>query len=108
MLKAFVIVRADLTKSQRGVQAGHALAELSFQAGSRKDKTFQRWVQEDKTLVILQVPNEQALEEIHSWFEDRKIPHNLFKEPDLGNSATALAVYPSEQTYQILANLQLA
>jgi peptidyl-tRNA hydrolase len=108
VLKTYVVVRADLTKSQRGVQAGHALAELCFQAGSRKDKTFQHWVQEDRTLVILQVPNEEELEKVHSWFEDRKIPHSLFKEPDLGDSATALAVYPSEQTYQILADLPLA
>jgi peptidyl-tRNA hydrolase len=93
-LRAYVITRRDLSSIQRGVQAAHALAELSFRAGSRRDPDFRSWVDDHKTLIILSVKNEREIESFRSWIEDKGMVHAEFKEPDLGNQTTALALYP--------------
>ena len=81
MLKMYVLVRNDLSRSQQAVQAGHALAEYL------QCKPDTQW--NNGTLVYLKVRNEQDL--LH-WY------NNLdcigFREPDRGNELTALA-YPS-------------
>lgn len=97
-LRTYVLVRRDLPRTQRAVQAGHALAELTFRAGVRMDPIFQKWVKEDKTLVILGVPNEETLKDFHQMVETRKMIHAEFREPDLNNEATALAIYPMKES----------
>jgi peptidyl-tRNA hydrolase len=93
-LKAYVIVRKDLSRSQQTVQVGHALAELAFNAGRRKDKNYERWVKEDKTLIVVRARDEDDLEAQHNRIESAGIIHSMFYEPDRGGEATALAVYP--------------
>ncbi len=93
-LKAYVIVRGDIPKIQQGVQAAHALAELSFQAGRRKDKTFEQWVTQDKTLVLLRARDVGDLQAHHDRIESLGLIHHMFHEPDWNNEPTALAIYP--------------
>lgn len=92
-LRAIVVVRKDLSRSQQTVQAGHALAELAFNAGSRKDEKFKEWVKNHKTLIILGAKDAKHLEDIHSFVEERFI-HHMFYEPDMNGEPTALAIYP--------------
>lgn len=42
-------------------------------------------------LVLLQVADEDALLFCNQYLTDRSIRHEVFREPDLNNSATALA-----------------
>lgn len=93
-LKAYVIVRADIPKIQQGVQAAHAIAELSYQAGKRKDKTFEQWVTQDRTLIFLKARDVADLQAQHDRIESLGLIHHLFHEPDWNNEPTALAIYP--------------
>lgn len=93
-LKAYVIVRGDIPKIQQGVQAGHAIAELSFQAGRRKDKIFEQWVTNDRTLIFLKARDIGDLKAHHDRIESLGLIHHLFHEPDWNNEPTALAIYP--------------
>lgn len=108
-LRAIVIVRKDLSRSQQTVQAGHALAELAFNAGSRQDAKFKDWVKNHKTLVVLGARDLKHLEDIHAYVENRFI-HQMFHEPDIGGEATALAIFPgtSAELDPHFASMQLA
>lgn len=81
----YVLVRQDLSPSQQAVQACHACLEVS--------KTFP-WSGEHPHLVLVGVPNETVLTE---WLNRvvQQLPQAqlaIFKEPDLDNSLTALAI----------------
>jgi len=80
MKKLYVIVRKDLSISQRTVQAGHAIAEFLLHG------PFSRW--SNGTLICLGVKGLNQLENIKRKFEWEDIP---YREPDLNNEVTAIA-----------------
>lgn len=77
--KLYVLVRADLSKSQQAVQAGHAVAELCLNG------CLKEW--ENGALVYLKVRNEEMLRE---WMKKLDAP-KAFYEPDRNNEMTAIA-----------------
>lgn len=80
MKKLFVVVRKDLSHSQRAVQAGHALAEYMLNSS--------RW--KNSTLIYLGVRDLRHLENIIRKLERQDIEHYVFYEPDI-DQITALA-----------------
>ena len=82
-MKLYVIVRKDLSISQRAVQAGHAVAEFLLRG------PFSRW--SNGTLVYLGVKGLHQLENLKRKFENEGIDYIEFREPDIGNEITALA-----------------
>lgn len=81
LLKLYVLVRADLSKSQQAVQAGHALAQFLLE---HRDTAW-----DNGTLVYLKVPDEQVLQQ---WAEKLKqFGISTFREPDIGDQLTAIA-----------------
>lgn len=78
------MVRKDLSLSQQAVQACHAALESGRQFP---------WVGDHPHLVLLNVPDEPSLnrwlEEVLSQPQFKVTP---FREPDLNNSLTAIAV----------------
>lgn len=92
-LRTIVVVRKDLSRSQQIVQAGHALAELVYYAASDGHAPMERWVEQDKTLIVLGARDLQHLKDIHGYVKDR-FEHRVFHEPDIGGEPTALAIYP--------------
>jgi len=100
--KLFVLVRRDLPPAKRAVQACHAVAEFvqlyGFSSVWEKRVAAIDWVSKYKTLIILKA-TEQELE-----FESVKLKSNVtlyaaFREPDMGNSITAIAVLPNDPSY---------
>jgi hypothetical protein len=79
------MVRTDLSPAQQIVQASHAAYEagLHGQAGG-----------DIKSLVLCACDSEQELEKAQEYLKRHDIPHVLFREPDIGNQATALATLP--------------
>jgi hypothetical protein len=89
-----VLVRKDLPESYRAVQAGHAVAEWLLH-----DRSWN-----NETLIYLGVTNEFSL---YRWADrlDRKgINWVGFREPDIGNQLTAIAV---ENDGKVFQNLRL-
>jgi len=82
--KLYVIVRSDLSRSQRTVQAVHASAEFLLH-----DKSH---VWDNGTVICLKVRDEQELLKIEDRVKSLKIPYRTFREPDTGNDMTALAL----------------
>lgn len=83
-MKMYILVRNDLSNSQKAVQAGHALAEYL----QRRPDT--QW--KNGTLVYLKVRNEEELLDWHS-----KLDCIGFREPDKNNELTALALVSGGQ-----------
>lgn len=83
------MVRTDLSPAQQLVQAAHAAYEAGLH-GQPGDDT--------KSLVLCACSNEGELEDAKVFLEQHGIPHVLFREPDIGNQATALATLPVNPT----------
>lgn len=82
-MKLYVIVRKDLSTSQRAVQAGHAVAEFLLRG------PFSRW--NNGTLIYLGVKGLRQLENLRNKFYLEDINFIEFCEPDLENEITAIA-----------------
>lgn len=96
--KLYVLVRGDLSKSQQAVQACHAVAE--FMLSSK----LELWCNE--TIVLLKVKD---MTDLLIWRERIRAKRQLFcefREPDIGNEATAIAAHGDELP-ELLARLPL-
>lgn len=78
------MVRTDLPLPQQAVQACHA----AYEAGSLSSDA------EDIYLILCQVKDEKKLQLESEKLNGAGIEHALFREPDLGGQATALATLP--------------
>jgi peptidyl-tRNA hydrolase len=86
----YILTRADLSPGLQAAQSVHAAFLLSTQSPEAVDV----WLKESSTLVLLSVPDEDAL---FQWRDllGAKVPHVLVREPDLGNEATSIIFAPS-------------
>jgi peptidyl-tRNA hydrolase len=95
-MKLYVIVRKDLSHSQRAVQAGHALAEYLLHS------PLFRW--RNETLIYLGVKGLRQLKNVKNKLEQNGIEHFAFYEPDLNNEITAIA---SDEESKIFEKMNL-
>lgn len=83
-LYSYVIVRNDLTTSQKAVQGTHASIEMSRYTE----------INEHPSVIYLLVKNEKKLKSVISELIDKGIDLFVFREPDLGNELTSLCTVP--------------
>lgn len=95
--KLYVVVRKDLSHSQRAVQAGHGLSEFLLK---RRDLSWS-----NGTLVLLGVRNEDELLSVHKRLLDIGFDHEVFREPDLSNQITSLAGLGSNEVFRPISLL---
>lgn len=86
MYHQYLLVRVDLPLPTQLVQSCHA--------GIEAGKHFCRDPALTDSLVVLQVRDENALLACRQYVEDQGIKSVLFREPDLGDTATALCTEP--------------
>lgn len=56
---------------------------------------MREWHEQSSYLILLNVPDEDALLDIANELEHAGIPHTVMCEPDIGDEATSIAVAPS-------------
>lgn len=87
--RLYTVVRADLPPGPQGVQSAHAMREFA----SKYPEIEKAWHKRSNTLAFLSVPDEAALirlrQGLPSW-----VCVVEFREPDLGDSLTAICVEP--------------
>lgn len=93
-----------MTPGYQSVQPAHALAEF---ASTYPDK-FKSWHEIGKNLIVLSTTNEKQLIKLSEAFKQENLDFVLFREPDIGDHATAIAVEPSEKAYKLVSSLPLA
>jgi hypothetical protein len=94
--RLYVLVREDLGPSYSAVQAGHAVAQYMVEFPDL-------W--RNHTLIYLRVKNEKELLEWRDKMIMRSHPYALFREPDIRNEATAMAVQDTGKIFSKLALL---
>lgn len=92
--RLYVLVRKDLSPSYRAVQAGHAVAEWLLHD--------QSW--NNETLIYLTTKDESTLNRWADKLDFRGIKWVGFREPDIGNQLTAIAVLSDGKMFR---NLEL-
>jgi hypothetical protein len=95
-MKLYVIVRKDLSVSQRAVQAGHVVAQFCLYG------PFSRW--KNGTLIYLGIKDLRSLKELILQLKDNNINYTEFREPDIGNEITAIA---TDQHCEIFERMRL-
>jgi hypothetical protein len=81
----YVIVRKDFSFEQQMVQSNHASVEAGVRYKTSHDIA---------SLIMLEVPNKDALELASERLRSKGIAHHLFYEPDFGMGHSALATRP--------------
>lgn len=75
----------------QAAQASHAAFEFSL----KYPDLTQKWHDDSSYLILLNVPDEEALLDIAGELHAAGVPFSIMYEPDIGNQATAIAVAPS-------------
>ena len=101
MEKLYVIVRRDLSSEYQAVQSIHAAVNFVME----NPEIGARWFRESNTLVLLSVSDEEALYKLVQKAQDRGITAVMFKEPDIGDRVTAIALEPGTPTSRLCKNL---
>lgn len=102
--KLYIVTRRDLAPGLQAAQVAHA----AFQFGYEHRPLAAQWLLESNFLIILSVANEAELFRRGQKAEKLNLPTTWFNEPDIGDQLTAIAVAPSPQTVELMADLPLA
>lgn len=102
--KLIVITRRDLTPGYQAVQAAHAAIEFQHE----HPEIAKNWNTHSKYLVFLTVENEEALKFYLEKIKYKDLKHTIFREPDIDDQITAVAIEPGVMTQKLTSNLPLA
>jgi len=101
-LKFYVIIRSDLPPGAQAAQAVHGA--IAFVMAHPTIARY--WHLKSNNLVLLQVPNEACLLHLAQRAQDAGIEHEVFREPDFDDTATAVALEPAGA--RLVSSLPLA
>lgn len=102
--KLYIITRRDLDPGYQGVQGQHAAIEFIMQY----PEISNHWHQVSNYLGFLSVDNEQKLICLFEKAKALGIACSMFKEPDIDNEVTAIALEPGELSKKLCSRLPLA
>jgi len=102
--KLVVVVREDLPPGDQLAQACHAAQRYCFE----HREAAEYWHGVSNTIAILACQNEPALTALLDAATTKGIKISHFREPDLGDSLTALCLEPSSRTRKLCWHLPLA
>ena len=97
------VTRSDLTYGQQAVQSTHAAINFCFEHKGRAGP----WFENSNYLVQLSASNEDELLKLIEKCEKLEIAYTVFREPDLNDSLTAIAIEPSPLTKKVVSHLTL-
>lgn len=98
-----IVTRCDLTPGQRAVQSAHAGIAFTFE----HPDVSKRWHYKSNNLVLLELVNEKELIELIEKCENQSIRYTVFREPDINNEITAVALEPSDKTRKLTNKFKL-
>jgi hypothetical protein len=99
-----VVTREDLSHGQQAVQSMHALRQFT----AEHPQIDQSWFEKSNYLGLLSVSNEFELHQLIEKAIIEGISFSVFKEPDIGDQITAIALEPGQKTKKLCSQLKLA
>lgn len=99
-----IIVRSDLEPGYKVAQSAHAIADFAVKFGHE----FKQWQLGSNYLCCLEA-DEDKIQKILYKLKDHDIKYEVFREPDIGDQMTAIAVeaISREQHKKLFKNLKL-
>lgn len=91
-----------MSAGYQSVQSTHAIVQFVFEHPEIATIWFK-----DPYLAQLSVENEDALKHLIHKLQKNHIKYSIFREPDLGNEITAIAIEPSDKARRILSSCPL-
>lgn len=102
--RMYVLVEHHLSPLDKGIQSTHAVVEYynECRLWNKKEvlKAFDKWANDDKTLILLNGGSVIDLDKTLELFEENNIAYGVFREPDLDNIVTAVAVLADERIFE--------
>ena len=97
-------MRADLEPGLQMAQGGHGMAEF----WATYPLIAEVWHRHSNWLIYVSVPDEAALLELDARASAADLRHVVFREPDLGNEVTAVALAPGATARRLCAQFPRA
>lgn len=85
-------------------QAMHAAIDLCM----KNPELMRDWWDNSNTVVVMECASQDELFKIENKAIARGIKYDLFREPDMDNEATAIAMFPCDEARKITSNYRLA
>lgn len=102
--KLTLITRRDISPGYQAVQSAHASHVFAMEHPA----VFQDWYKNSNYLCMLSVESEYQLQCLTEKALDLGIKFSVFREPDIGDQVTAVALEPSVKTKKLCGRLPLA
>ena len=87
----------------QSVQSAHAAIQFQHEHPS----VSRNWMKHSQYLIFLSVSDKTTLIELIDKFNENGLRMSIFREPDIDNQITAIAVEPSDITRKLTSNLPL-
>lgn len=97
------MTREDMSYGYQAVQAAHAAIDFTFEHPDRAGP----WHKNSNYLILLVLKNEKQLYLLGRRCEDLNLRHTVFREPDIGDEVTAIAIEPSPVTQKLVSRIPL-
>ena len=101
--KLIVITRRDLLIGVQAVQAGHATVQFQYE----HPELAKNWYHNSNYLIFLTTETEDDLKKFIDKANSYNIQISIFREPDINNEITAIALEPCEQSRKMTSSLPL-
>lgn len=102
--KLYIVVRGDLPAGSQAVQGIHAAKQFSVDY----PEIDEDWFVKSNYIAFLSVPDKNKLENLRHKAWRWGISCSGFREPDLNNELTAIALEPGLQSQKLCSKLKLA
>lgn len=104
--RMYVFALRQLSPLDKGIQSLHAVVEYGNVFGD--DKEYIRWSRKDKTVIILNGGTTIDLDNVWETLTKQfNMKATLFREPDLGNIVTAIAVLLPKKYWGVEEKLKI-
>lgn len=104
MNRLYVVLLASLAPGPRIAQAAHGMASFA----RAHPESLKAWADGHNTIACVTVPDAAAYEGLLLRLDIDRVPYAIFREPDLGNAITAVAIAPHPRATAHCAHLPLA
>lgn len=104
--RLYIAVCSDNEKISLGLQSAQAV-HVGFSFATKHPEITNSWLTDSQYLVIVSVPTSFHILELAEKADKLGIDHIVWREPDLGNQPTAIALAPIDASRILCANLPL-
>lgn len=101
--KLRIIVRQDMEPGYQIAQSVHAARQFAEEHPEKE----RSWFRGSNTIVILGVRNQDEILGVIKKARTLAVSHSVFREPDLNNEITAVAIADTDKTQKVCKGLHL-